>query len=41
MLWLLESLITIIIIIIIITGMTALCEPWPYPGLLNNLIFMV
>jgi hypothetical protein len=27
--------------IIIITGMTALCEPWPSSGFLNNFIFMV
>jgi hypothetical protein len=32
---------TFIIIIIIITGRTALCEPWPPSGFLNNLIFMV
>jgi hypothetical protein len=27
------------IIIIITTGTTALCEPWPSSGFLNNLIF--
>jgi hypothetical protein len=31
----------IIIIIIITTGTTALCEPWPSSGFLNNLIFTV
>jgi hypothetical protein len=31
----------LVCIIIIITGMTALCEPWPSPGFLNNLIFAV
>jgi hypothetical protein len=31
----------VIIIIIITTGTTALCEPWPSSGFLNNLIFTV
>jgi hypothetical protein len=29
------------VIIIITTGTTALCEPWPSSGFLHNLIFMV
>jgi hypothetical protein len=31
----------VFIIIIIITGTTALCDPWPSSGFLNNLIFTV
>jgi hypothetical protein len=34
-------LVFIIIIITIITGTTALCEPWPSSGFLNNLIYTV
>jgi hypothetical protein len=34
-------IIIIIIIIIITTGTTALCEPWPSSGFLNNLMFPV
>jgi hypothetical protein len=33
--------IIIFIIVIIITGTTALCEPWPSSGFLYNLIFRV
>jgi hypothetical protein len=28
-------------IVILITGTTVLCEPWPSPGFLNNIIFTV